>query len=204
MQTALKHLQELTTQPVPSAYTKFSDDISNLTKSVTERLGVLERDNDFIYHDTIPNATTLGDISGLEAAKPTSYADQVKENESQFSEKELFKSVIPLSIHKLTSLYSEEKAKILRAQDENIEIANEELASALEFLSLPKAISTIRNDLDASQGDILSLGDAHVIPSEVNDWAQRFLLLHPFQPVSLIWMACDAQFTKMPNRLLHC
>ncbi|VVT56730.1 uncharacterized protein SAPINGB_P005237 [Magnusiomyces paraingens] len=173
LRVALAELQELATCVVPTAYAKFSDDIANLTKTVEEEVATLEKDNDYIYHNDIPNTSSIGEVSSMEAAKPIPYSEQIKEEESLFSEKELFKTAIPMAIHRQTSLYSEEKAKLLRAEDEKIEIADEEMASALEFLKLPGELRSIKEDLSGSSADILSLGHAQNIDPQVNDWASK-------------------------------
>lgn len=178
LRIALTHLQELATWTVPAPFTKFAEDISNLTKNIQEQVATLEKDNDFIYHDTIPNTSSVGEVTSMEAAKAIPYVDQVKEEEDP--DKAIFKTVIPLNIHKQTSLYSEEKAKILRAQDENIEIANEELASALEFLKLPGELRAIREEFTGS-ADITTLGKAQNIDPQVNDWASQVAASAPLE-----------------------
>lgn len=167
---AMNKLQEVSSMTIPQPFSKFSDDISNLGDALKESLVVLEKDNDFIYHATIPSTSTIGEIPSLDAAKPTPLSNLYKnEDVAKIIGKELFEKVIPLSVTKQTSLYSEEKAKLLRAEDEKVEIANEELASALEFLNLPAALSTARDN----GSDILSMGSSQNVDSKVNDWAAQ-------------------------------
>lgn len=168
-QAAISNIQTIYKSSVPSQYVVFFDVVSTLQESLKEKIVKLEKENDLIYHCTVPSVASIADIPAVEAATPTPMNELYKDGQelSKLIGKELFEKVIPLSVHQQTSMYSEEKATFLRAEGEKIEIANEELASALEFLDLPNALRTIRFD----GSDILALSKSQGIDAQVNDWA---------------------------------
>lgn len=119
----------------------------NYSEAVKHKFDTLEKDNDFIYHSTVPNASTLAPIPALEASKPTSMNGLYKENEniSKIIGKDLFSNIVPVSVHEKASLYSEEKANLIRHVGESVDIADEELTSALEHLNLPEMLNVVKN-----------------------------------------------------------
>lgn len=171
LKIAISNIQEIYKSSVPPQYSTFYDVIITLQDAMKERIVSLEKENDLIYHSTVPSAASIAAIPAVEAATPTPMSDLYKDSQelSKIIGKELFEKVIPLSVHQQTSLYSEEKATLLRAEGEKIEIANEELASALEFLDLPNALRSLKNDTS----DILTLKKSQGIDSQVNDWADQ-------------------------------
>lgn len=171
LQAAVSNIQDVYKSSIPSQYSAFFDVVSTLQESMKEKISKLEKENDLIYHCTVPSVASVGDIPAVEAATPTPMNELYKDGQelAKLIGKELFEKVIPLSVHQQTSLYSEEKASMLRAEGEKIEIANEELSSALEFLDLPNALRTLRTD----GSDILSLSKSQGIDSRVNDWAAQ-------------------------------
>jgi hypothetical protein len=171
LKIAISNIQEIYKSSVPPQYSTFYDVIITLQDAMKERIVSLEKENDLIYHCTVPSAASIAAITAVEAATPTPMSDLYKDSQelSKLIGKELFEKVIPLSVHQQTSLYSEEKATLLRAEGEKIEIANEELASALEFLDLPNALRSLKSDAS----DILTLKKSQGIDSQVNDWADQ-------------------------------
>lgn len=171
LKIAISNIQEVYKSSVPSQYPSFYDVINTLQDAMKERIVSLEKENDLIYHSTVPNAASIAAIVAVEAATPTPMSELYKDPQelTKLIGKELFEKVIPLSVHQQTSLYSEEKATMLRAEGEKIEIVNEELVSALEFLDLPNALNSLKNDVS----DLLSFNKSQGIDSQVNDWADQ-------------------------------
>lgn len=132
----------------------------------SEKVKVMEKDNDLIYHEVI--SAVLEDIPAMDAAKPTSmdklYGDQAAA--SRVVGRDLFSRVIPLDVHERASMYSEEKAQLLRKEQEKVDVADEELKSALEFMDLPRSASMLRHP-DQSAEDISG------VPGLVKEWAQE-------------------------------
>lgn len=172
LEAAVTALQEASKLPLPPVYQNFSSLLKTTTEAIKHKATTAEKDNDFIYHANVPPVATLNEITGLEAAKPTPMSDLYKNNDdiTQLVGKDIFEKLIPLAVHEKSSLYSEEKAKLLRNEGEKIEVAEEELSSALEFLDLPASLRLLKND-----GSLLSNdknNDNHIdVPVIIKDWA---------------------------------
>jgi hypothetical protein len=53
-----------------------------------------------------------------------------------------------LAVTESASLYDEEKAKLIRAESERVEVANDEMAASLDYLKLPDSLDVIRGGMD--------------------------------------------------------
>ncbi|CAG8561009.1 2986_t:CDS:2, partial [Acaulospora colombiana] len=151
----------------PDAATSLQD----LTKSnlalITEKKNSATRDNDIIYHEVVPQESVIPPIDKLIAAKPIPIQDLYLPNEIQrVIGPDIFQRLIPLSVHESASLYSEEKAKMVRSETERCDLANGELEAALEYMKLPGALSKFRNN------DIRSFSELSIPTSEVKQWAK--------------------------------
>lgn len=121
-------------------------------EAVSIKLADLEKDNDFIYHEIIPNTTSLSSIKPLDSAKIITLAGNTTFNEvSETNYNNFLKNVVPIHIHELMSYYSEQKAQFLRSELDMVDVTDEEAASALEYLKLPKALVMLKGMLQSSQ-----------------------------------------------------
>lgn len=111
-----------------------------------DKLRLLIKDNDFIYHDTVPSKESL-EIESLIKALDASKSIPLNEhaNITEIIGEDIFEKIIPNGVHEKLSLYSEEKAKLLREQLDNIEMVNIELQSFLEYLRLPQSLNDFKN-----------------------------------------------------------
>ncbi|KAG0374671.1 bck1-like resistance to osmotic shock [Mortierella sp. AD032] len=121
--------------------------LHEITKShlaiITEKKAQAIRDNDMIYHEAAEIQKVIGP--------------------------DTFQRLIPLSVHESSSLYSEEKAKLVRAEAEKCETANQELSSALQYMNLPAGLEKFKNN--ANGGQDASLDSLAVPPSAVKEVA---------------------------------
>lgn len=101
----------------------------------------MDKNNDFIYHENVPKLASLPAIKPLDSGKPIPLSDQ---NVQTLVGHDLFERIIPMSVHEKSSLYSEDKAQILRNEDDRCATATEEYNSTLEFLKLPQSLSQLR------------------------------------------------------------
>ncbi|CAG8747096.1 15_t:CDS:2, partial [Funneliformis caledonium] len=119
--------------------------LQELTKSnlalITEKKNSSTKDNDIIYHEVVPQESVIPPIDKLNAVKPMPIQDLYGANEMQkVIGQDIFQRLIPLSVHESASLYSEEKAKIVRSETERCDVSNGELEAALEYMKLPGAL----------------------------------------------------------------
>lgn len=90
-----------------------------------------KKDNDFIYHESVPSLDTLGAVKGASLVKPL----PVSLTDQSVTGPDLFSKLVPMATHEASSLYSEEKAKLLRDIVSKIEDKNQILEKFMESLS---------------------------------------------------------------------
>lgn len=132
------------------------------------------KDNDLIYHEILPSEAALPQIDKLPPAAPITIQDVYGNPDvSKLIGPDIFIRLVPLAVHESASVYSEEKAKLVRAEVERSELNEGELRAGLEHLGLPSIVSTWRkmsDDDESGQADIeissaLSRLSAEVISS---------------------------------------
>ncbi|KAF9162536.1 bck1-like resistance to osmotic shock [Actinomortierella ambigua] len=146
----------------------------DITKShlsiISEKKTHAVRDNDLIYHEAVPTEGTLPALEKLNATKPQPITDLYPPAEMQkIIGADIFQRLVPLSVHESSSLYSEEKAKVVRGEVEKCDTANQELASALEFMDLPGGLQKFKEG--SGGGDQTSLDALAVPPTPVKECA---------------------------------
>lgn len=127
--------------------------LSDVTKkhlaNVQDRLSSFNKDNDFIYHQTIPAEASLSVISKLPAAKAIPVSELYQGQDIQrIIGPDIFQKLVPMSVTESASLYDEEKAKLVRAEAENVETANGEMAASLDYLKLPESLNILKGGMD--------------------------------------------------------
>ncbi|KAG0245374.1 bck1-like resistance to osmotic shock, partial [Actinomortierella wolfii] len=162
------------THPTVTISKENATTIHEITKShlaiISEKKTHAVRDNDMIYHEAVPAEGTLPQLEKLNATKPLPITDLYPPTEMQkIIGADIFQRLIPLSVHESSSLYSEEKAKVVRSETEKCETANQELASALEFMNLPGGLQKFKEG--GSGNDKASLDALAVPPTPVLECA---------------------------------
>lgn len=127
--------------------------LSELTKkhvtNVQERLAEFSKDNDFIYHQGIPNEASLTQIPKLPAAKAIPVSELYQGQDIQrIIGPDIFQKIVPMAVTESASLYDEEKAKLIRAESERVEVANDEMVASLDYLKLPDSLNVLRGGMD--------------------------------------------------------
>lgn len=91
-----------------------------------------KKDNDFIYHEAIPALDTLQPVKGAPLVKPL----PVNPTDPAVTGPDIFAKLVPMAAHEASSLYSEEKAKLLREVMAKIEDKNEVLDQFMDSMQL--------------------------------------------------------------------
>ncbi|KAL8704916.1 MAG: hypothetical protein Q9201_001949 [Fulgogasparrea decipioides] len=141
---------------IPSSSNLSSDTGTNLSDAgkkhlanVQERLAAFNKDNDFIYHQTVPAEASLSVIPKLPAAKAVPVSELYQGQDIQrIIGPDIFQKLVPMSVTESASLYDEEKAKLVRAEAESIETANGEMAASLDYLKLPESLNILKGGMD--------------------------------------------------------
>ncbi|PHH84900.1 hypothetical protein CDD83_1210 [Cordyceps sp. RAO-2017] len=145
--------------------------------TVQEKLREASKDNDFVYHQTVPPEASLSSVAKLPAAKPIPVNELYAGQEiSRITGPDLFSKIVPMAVTESASLYDEEKAKVVRALTEKVDQANGEMAASLDYLRLPGALQVLKGGFDQ---DILPDEDFrqwcvdvadHETPGTIFDW----------------------------------
>ena len=117
--------------------------------AVTDKLTELVRDNDFIYHQAVPAEESLAPVNKLPASKPIPVTELYAGQDVQrITGPDLFAKIVPMAVTESASLYDEEKAKLVRAETERVDLANSEMAASLDYLRLPGALQVLKGGFD--------------------------------------------------------
>ncbi|KAH8879429.1 BRO1-domain-containing protein [Thozetella sp. PMI_491] len=146
--------------------------LADITKrhlsTVSDKLRELSKDNDYIYHQTVPAEASIPAVPKLPASKPIPVSELYAGQDIQrITGPDLFAKIVPLQVTESASLYDEEKAKLIRAETERVDTANSEMAASLDYLRLPGALQVLKGGLD--QQDILPDEDFRTWCSDVAD-----------------------------------
>ncbi|EON98942.1 putative vacuolar protein-sorting protein bro1 protein [Phaeoacremonium minimum UCRPA7] len=128
--------------------------LSDVTKrhlsTVQDKLKELSKDNDYIYHQTVPAEASVAPVAKLPAAKPIPVKDlYAGQDIERITGPDLFAKIVPLAVTESASLYDEEKAKLVRAETERVDLANSEMAASLDYLRLPGALQVLKGGFDS-------------------------------------------------------
>ncbi|CAI5789282.1 tyrosinenon-receptorprotein phosphatase non-receptor type 23 [Podarcis lilfordi] len=99
-----------------------------------------KKDNDFIYHEAVPALDTLQSVKGAPLVK----ALPVNPTDPAVTGPDIFAKLVPMAAHEASSLYSEEKAKLLREVMAKIDAKNEVLEQFMDSLQLdPETVDNL-------------------------------------------------------------
>lgn len=142
---------------VPPSSSNLGSDTSaclqNITKrqmeNVQEKLSVLVKDNDFIYHQTVPPEASVPGVTKLPAAKAIPVSELYQGQDIQrVIGPDIFQKIVPMSVTESASLYDEEKAQMVRQEADKVEQANGEMAASLDYLKLPNSLNVLKGSAD--------------------------------------------------------
>ena len=125
------------------------DLIKHNQTNVQAKLASFIKDNDFIYHQPVPNEAGLSAVAKLPAAKAIPVSELYQGQDIQrIIGPDIFQKLVPMSVTETASLYDEEKAKLIRAETEKVETANGEMAASLDYLKLPGSLNILKGGMD--------------------------------------------------------
>ena len=139
--------------------------------NVQDRLYSFIKDNDFIYHQTIPAEAALAVVPKLPAAKAIPVSELYQGQDIQrIIGPDIFQKIVPMSVTESASLYDEEKAKLIRAEAENVETSNDEMAASLDYLKLPGSLNVLKGGMDQET----------TVDDEFRGWCEELAGHEPF------------------------
>ena len=116
--------------------------------NVYKNLISFKQDNDFVCQ-IVPAEASLSAIPKLAAAKAIPVRDLYQGQDiERIIGPDIFQKIVPIAVTEQASLYDEEKAKLMRAEAENVETANGEMAASLDYLKLPGSLIVLKGGMD--------------------------------------------------------
>lgn len=155
-------------------------DIAGLLGEVEKSIEQMTKDNDFIYHEAIPLVVELESIAPLNAIKLVEWIDQLGPYLDKVSNKSerIFKGIVPIEMYEKESLYSEEKASLLRIELENSETADIEYSSFVELTNLVKLLKDLENQAKGNSATGFMNPEVELMRKQLSAWSEE-LNNHP-------------------------
>ena len=174
--------------------------LADLTKAFlaicTEKKNEAQRENDLIYNSILSPFETLPQIEKTAVATPISIQDVYATPEVQkVIGQDLFLRLIPLSVHESASVYSEEKAKLVRGEVEKADEAEAEVKSALDSLGIKEGLIRFRAIAEREVG-----GEVE-IPVDVRRWREDITVMEQREPVEGLLAELNRLKTNVQNEL---
>ncbi|GLB39730.1 putative BRO1-domain-containing protein [Lyophyllum shimeji] len=146
-----------------------------------ERKAEASRENDLIYNALVPSAESLPKIEGTAVAQPVHIHEVYGAPEVQKTiGPDVFARLVPLSVHESASVYSEEKAKLVRGEVEKAEGAEGEARSALDAMGVKEGIVRYRAMAEGAVGGV------DEVPVEVRRWKEDVTLVEQREGVDVM------------------
>jgi len=114
-----------------------------------EKLVALMKENDFIYHQTVPAEAAIPMVPKTVAARAIPVQELYQGDDiNRIIGPDIFQKIVPMKVTESASLYDEEKAKLVRAETERADLANAEMVAALDYLKLPGSLKLLKNGFE--------------------------------------------------------
>ncbi|KAH9944924.1 BRO1-like domain-containing protein [Amylocystis lapponica] len=168
--TASSFASIFVTQMSPTLPPDAGPTLADLTKAhlavCTDKKNEAQRENDLIYNAVLPSPETLAQIDKAAVATPVTIQEVYGTPDVQkVIGPDMFVRLIPLSVHESASVYSEEKAKLVRGEVEKADEAEAEVKSALDALGIKQGLVRFRAIVDGGVG-------GEEVPVEVQRWRE--------------------------------
>ncbi|KAI0704195.1 BRO1-domain-containing protein [Cerioporus squamosus] len=190
--TASSFASLFVTQMSPNLPPDAGPALLELTKAhlalVSDKKNEAQRENDLIYNAVLPTPETLPQIDKAAVATPITIQEVYASPDVQkVIGVDLFIRLIPLSVHESASVYSEEKAKLVRGEVEKADNSEVEVKSALESMGIKEGLVRYKAIAEGGVG-----GEAE-LPVEVRRWKEDIALMEERESVEGI----IAELTRM-------
>ncbi|CAL8293859.1 unnamed protein product [Merluccius merluccius] len=135
----LQHAAELV-KTVASRYDEYVS-VKDLSDKINRALTNAKKDNDFIYHDRVPEVKDLAHIAKIALAKPTAITPPLSQ---KFTD--LFEKMVPMAVQQSMSLYNQRKAETVNRLVGTMREATNLCNGVLASLNLPAALEDLSGD----------------------------------------------------------
>uniref|UniRef100_A0A1B6KGS5 BRO1 domain-containing protein n=1 Tax=Graphocephala atropunctata TaxID=36148 RepID=A0A1B6KGS5_9HEMI len=107
----------------------------DLVAKAQRHLAEAIKDNDFIYHERIPDIKTLQTVGRAVLAKAVPVSSRLSS-----SNRDLFEQLVPLAVHQAMTAYDNRKSELVNSEVGKLRDATQLLNSVLASLNLPAAL----------------------------------------------------------------
>ncbi|XP_044027624.1 programmed cell death 6-interacting protein isoform X1 [Siniperca chuatsi] len=135
----LQHAAELV-KTVASRYDEYVS-VKDLTDKINRALTAAKKDNDFIYHDRVPEVKDLEHIGKAALVKATSITPPLSQ---KFTD--LFEKMVPMAVQQSMSIYNQRKAETVNRLVGTMREATNLCNGVLASLNLPAALEDLSGD----------------------------------------------------------
>ncbi|XP_070995387.1 programmed cell death 6-interacting protein-like isoform X3 [Oncorhynchus clarkii lewisi] len=135
----LQHATELV-KTVASRYDEYVS-VKDLSDKISRALTAAKKDNDFIYHDRVPEVKDLEHIGKAALVKATTITPPLS---AKFTD--LFEKMVPMAVQQSMSVYSQRKAETVNRLVGTMREATNLCNGVLASLNLPAALEDLSGD----------------------------------------------------------
>uniref|UniRef100_A0A3B4X9C9 Programmed cell death 6-interacting protein n=2 Tax=Seriola lalandi dorsalis TaxID=1841481 RepID=A0A3B4X9C9_SERLL len=135
----LQHAAELV-KTVASRYDEYVS-VKDLSDKINRALAAAKKDNDFIYHDRVPEVKDLEHIGKAALVKATAITPPLSQ---KFTD--LFEKMVPMAVQQSMSIYSQRKAETVNRLVGSMREATNLCNGVLASLNLPAALEDLSGD----------------------------------------------------------
>ncbi|KAF8892886.1 BRO1-like domain-containing protein [Infundibulicybe gibba] len=161
----------------------------------SERRAEAHRENDLIYNAVLPAPEALPTIEKTNVATAVHIHDVYAAPDVQKTiGQDFFIRLVPLSVHESASVYSEEKAKLVRGEVERAESAEGEARSAIDGLGVKEGLARFRAMAEGAVG-------GEEVPMEVRRWVDDITLVEDRESVDSIMAELGRLKTRVRGEL---
>jgi len=124
-----------------------------------------KQENEFIYHEAIPDISTISAVQGANLVQGISF----DVTDPQIIGEDIFKRLVPMKAHENLSLYSEEKAQILRRLSAKIDERDAELTSFMGSLNIDLLNAMKQSQIRLPQNLVDRCAELNAKPNAISD-----------------------------------
>ncbi|XP_026574496.1 programmed cell death 6-interacting protein isoform X3 [Pseudonaja textilis] len=135
----LQHAADLV-KTVTSRYDEYIN-VKDLSDKINRALTAAKKDNDFIYHDRVPDLKDLEPIGKVSLVKATPITIPLSQ---KFTD--LFEKMVPMAIQQALAVYNQRKADLVNRSIGQMREATNLANGVLASLNLPAAIEDVSGD----------------------------------------------------------
>ncbi|KAL3043907.1 hypothetical protein OYC64_003705 [Pagothenia borchgrevinki] len=135
----LQHAAELV-KTVATSHDEYVS-VKDLTEKINRALTAAKKDNDFIYHDRVPEVKDLEHIGKAALVKPTAITPPLSQ---KFAD--LFEKMVPMAVQQSMSNYGQRKAETVNRLVGTMREATNLCNGVLASLNLPAALEDLSGD----------------------------------------------------------